>query len=158
MATGPGVNQGKTAFVENFLATHGDANLEAVKQAWMAAGNEGTVSDSLVGKIRAKLGLTTKRTEAASEPATPAKPAKATLKIKKGAKRGPKPRTQANGTTAAPSPSAHTPAHEHDDDTLDELEEGIDELIQKFRELGGKPEVVKALRRARRLLVRGHQG
>ena len=45
-----------------------------------------------------------------------------------------------------------------DEDVLDELEEGIDELIHRLRELGGKPEVVKALHRARRLLVRSHEG
>jgi hypothetical protein len=34
----------------------------------------------------------------------------------------------------------------------------MDELIQKIRGLGGKSEVVKALKRARRLLVRSHEG
>jgi hypothetical protein len=43
-------------------------------------------------------------------------------------------------------------------DILDELEEDIDELIHRLRELGGRPDVVKALRRARRLLVRSHEG
>jgi hypothetical protein len=61
MATGPGVNQGKSAFLEKFLPGHGDANLEAVNKAWTAAGNDGTISDSLFGKLRSKLGLTGKR-------------------------------------------------------------------------------------------------
>jgi hypothetical protein len=58
MATGPGVNQGKSAFLEKFLPGNRDANLEAVNRAWTAAGNQGTISESLFGKIRSKLGLT----------------------------------------------------------------------------------------------------
>jgi len=61
MATGPGVNQGKSAFLEKFLPGHRDAKLEAVNEAWAAAGNDGTISDSLFGKLRSKLGLTGKR-------------------------------------------------------------------------------------------------
>jgi hypothetical protein len=61
MATGPGVNQGKSAFLEKFLPGHRDANLEAVNKAWTAAGNDGTISDSLFGKLSSKLGLTGKR-------------------------------------------------------------------------------------------------
>src|SRR3954465_5700631 len=61
MATGPGINQGKTAFLEGFLPGNRDADLDAVNRAWNAAGNEGTISESLFGKIRSKLGLTGKR-------------------------------------------------------------------------------------------------
>src|SRR3954452_23045129 len=58
MATGPGVNQGKSAFLEEFLPDNPDAKLEAVNKAWSAAGHDGTISDSLFGKLRSKLGLT----------------------------------------------------------------------------------------------------
>ena len=58
MATGPGFNQGKSAFLEEFLPGNRDADLDAVNRAWSAAGNEGTISDSLFGKLRSKLGLT----------------------------------------------------------------------------------------------------
>ena len=61
MATGPGVNQGKTAFVEKYFASNPDGNLETVNKAWTAAGNAGSVSESLVGKIRSRLGLTGKK-------------------------------------------------------------------------------------------------
>ena len=40
MATGSGVNQGKTAFLEEFLPDNRDADEDAVNQAWNAAGNE----------------------------------------------------------------------------------------------------------------------
>src|SRR3954451_10907429 len=61
MATGPGVNQGKSAFLEDFLPENRDADLDAVNRAWSAAGNQGTISESLFGKIRARLGLTARR-------------------------------------------------------------------------------------------------
>ena len=58
MATGPVVNQGKTAFVKEFLASHRDAFHGTVNEAWVAAGNTDSVSESLVTKMRRKLGLT----------------------------------------------------------------------------------------------------
>ena len=61
MATGPGVNQGKTPFVAEFLSVNPDATLATVNEAWKSAGNEGTVSESLVGKTRSKLKLTGKK-------------------------------------------------------------------------------------------------
>ena len=61
MATGPVVNQGKTAFLEEFLPGNRAADLDEANRAWNAAGNEGTLSDSLLGKIRSKLGLTAKK-------------------------------------------------------------------------------------------------
>src|SRR3954467_1781171 len=80
MATGGGVNPGKTAFLEEFLPGNRDANLDAVNRAWNAAGNEGTISESLFGKIRRDLGLTGKRRgngEASKETAGPAQEGKA---------------------------------------------------------------------------------
>jgi hypothetical protein len=170
MATGAVVNQGKTPFVEKYFSSNPDGNLESVNEAWTAAGNAGSLSESLVGKVRASLGLTGKRKFDASKPVeapakakseTPAEPkeakAKAPAKPEKVAKTG--------GQTPPASNGSHAPAvvieatdHNHDEEVLDELEEGIDELIQKFRGMGGKPEVIKALKRARRLLVRSHEG
>jgi hypothetical protein len=159
MATGPGVNQGKSAFLEKFLPGHRDANLEAVNKAWTAAGNDGTISDSLFGKLRSRLGLTGKK--AVDEPRPTETPTKATSKAPaKTRKVVAKPVEQsppvANGSHAPSGIIAE--AGDHDDDILDELEEGIDELIHRLRELGDRPDVVKALRRARRLLVRSHEG
>src|SRR3954463_7360785 len=55
MATGQGTNQGKTAFVEAFLPENRDADHVMVSEAWRAAGNQGTVSESLVSKTRSRL-------------------------------------------------------------------------------------------------------
>ena len=80
MATGPGVNRGKTAFVENFLTIDPDAAFAAVNRAWKSAGNDDSVSESLVSKTRSRLKLSGKRgaDEVAGEPnAGPAKRGKA---------------------------------------------------------------------------------
>ena len=61
MATGTGVNQGKTAFVENFLTIDPDAAFAAVNRAWKSAGNDDSVSESLVSKTRSRLKLSGKR-------------------------------------------------------------------------------------------------
>jgi hypothetical protein len=149
MATGPVVNQGKTAFVEKYFNSNPDGNLETVNKAWTAAGNDGSVSESLVGKVRARLGLTARKT--VEEPKPAESRSKAKPKAKKSIRSVQKPIALANGS--------HAPlAIGHVEDVLDELEEGIDELIQRIRELGDRPDVVKALRRARRLLVRSHEG
>jgi hypothetical protein len=171
MATGAVVNQGKTPFVEKYFSSNPDGNLESVNEEWTAAGNAGSLSESLVGKVRASLGLTGKKKADAPKPVeapakakseTPAEPKKET-KAKAPAK--PKKVAKTVGQAPPASNGSHAPAvviaathHDHDDDVLEELEEGIDELIQKFRGMGGKPEVIKALKRARRLLVRSHEG
>jgi hypothetical protein len=61
MATGTGVGQGKTAFVENFLTIDPDAAFAAVNRAWKSAGNDDSVSESLVSKTRSRLKLSGKR-------------------------------------------------------------------------------------------------
>src|SRR3954453_5843499 len=102
MATGNGVNQGKTAFLEGFLPDNRDADLDAVNRAWDAAGNQGTISESLFGKIRSKLGLTGKRGGnggASKETAGPAAKgkAKSSPKGSKGASKAEEAPSQPNG-------------------------------------------------------------
>ena len=49
---------GKTMFVKEFLNDHPQGNVNAVNEAWRAAGFDGTISSTLVNKMRASLGLT----------------------------------------------------------------------------------------------------
>ena len=44
-------------FVKEFLNDHPQGNFSAVNQAWQAAGFDGTISKTLVDKMRASLGL-----------------------------------------------------------------------------------------------------
>lgn len=55
MATGIGVDQGKTAFLEEFLPGNRDAGLTEINEAWRASGREGTLSESLISKTRSRL-------------------------------------------------------------------------------------------------------
>src|SRR5208282_5990322 len=52
------VTPGKTSFVKEFLHDHPEGNVKAVNEAWTAAGFDGTISETLVYKARASLGLT----------------------------------------------------------------------------------------------------
>ena len=49
---------GKTMFVKEFLNDHPQGNVDAVNEAWQAAGFDGTISKTVVDKMRASLGLT----------------------------------------------------------------------------------------------------
>ena len=49
---------GKTSFVKEFLNDNPQGNVKAVNEAWTAAGFDGTISETLVYKTRASLGLT----------------------------------------------------------------------------------------------------
>jgi hypothetical protein len=65
---------------------------------------------------------------------------------------------KSNERGAPPKPEVRSEAAqtEDKDQVLDEVEEGIDELIFRLKGLGGRPEVLEALRRARRLLYQNH--
>src|SRR6516225_211345 len=54
----PTRNVSKTGFVKEFLNDNPQANTRAVNEAWAAAGFEGTISPTLVTKLRSQLGLT----------------------------------------------------------------------------------------------------
>ena len=64
MATVKGKNEGKSMFLKEYLVDRPDAGKEAIDAAWRAAGNEGTISTSLIGKLQRDLGLTGKGTAA----------------------------------------------------------------------------------------------
>jgi hypothetical protein len=254
MAKGQGINQGKTAFLEEFLPDNRDANLDAVNKAWAAAGNEGTVSESLFGKIRSKLGLTGKRGPngvAAKEDAGPSAKGKARSSPKgtrvKGASKAEKVPTEPDGPERGTGPNRSafveealqrnpksnvraindawktagnegkisdtifykvkrergrtgedtpaTPAKSKPESVseppeipstvegrpeadgasasaksvrgtksrdrervLDRVEDGIDDLIIELKQLGGMEEALESLKKARRVVVRSHEG
>ena len=73
MANVPVVNQGKTKFVREYLAEHGDAKRAAINDAWRAAGHKDEISESLVYKMRSQHGLIARQgdtEEATQEAAT----------------------------------------------------------------------------------------
>lgn len=126
-ATSRGRNQGKTAFVRDFITKNPQANRKAVEEAWLAAGNEGPISSALVSNLRSEMGLTGKKRR---------RPAKG----------------KATGTIPEPT-EVRRPRPGGRDGALAEIEGDIDRLIFKMIALGGMEEIEEELRKVRRRLI-----
>jgi hypothetical protein len=164
MATVKGKTEGKSMFLKEYLVDHPDAGKEAIATAWREAGNEGTISTSLIGKVRKDLGLTGKGTAQA----------KSRARVGAGQRSSTDAKSAAHG--AGPETGGRTPAQESSrpvtggleqpaappaaggDRTgvLIRLEGAIDDLLHEIKLTGGLPEFEETLRRARRILVRSH--
>jgi hypothetical protein len=125
---------GKTMFAKEFLNDHPQSNVDAVNDAWKAAGFDGTISDTLVNKMRATLGLTGNlrgNTQKSKTSVT-------------GRKRA-KPRKE---TTAA----VNERPRDNRSTVLNDMEVDIDRLIFKAMAIGDLTEIEDTLRLARRML------
>jgi hypothetical protein len=125
---------GKTMFTKEFLNDHPKGNVDAVNSAWQAAGFDGSISPTLINKMRASLGL-------AGNIRGNTKEAKAGVTSMK--------RHRPRNETAAmvnvqPRASRST--------FLEDIEADIDRLIFKAMAIGNLTEIEDSLRRARRLL------
>jgi hypothetical protein len=137
-----GGNQGKSAFVVEHLRQNPNATDEEINEAWTAAGNEGSISGSLLYKIRAKEGPTKKR---GSKKKRRAKSSLGTA----GADR------TAQMTSQTPRPLDGRTSRGR---VMAEIEADIDRLIFKLMALGGMEEVETKLRRVRRRLILSQGG
>lgn len=152
---------GKSEFVKDVLSKNPKANAQAVNEAWHASGHEGTISGTLVQKLRASLGLT--RSRKARKPAANGAMEKGRFAASRsGAKPGrPRKGSQPQGVDgaqgAAPPARPARAAAGTDDRRLVELEGDIDRLIFRLIAVGGLSEVEDALRQARRLLIRSQK-
>ena len=126
---------GKTMFVKEFLNDNPQGNVDAVNEAWKAAGFDGTISPTLVNKMRASLGLTGNLR---------GKPRQVQGHHPTGKKRG-RPRKE---TTAA----VNVQPRGKRSTVLNDLEADIDRLIFKAMAIGDLTEIEDSLRQARRLL------
>jgi hypothetical protein len=132
-ATSPG----KAMFVKEFLNDHPEGNVKAVNEAWQASGFDGTISKTVVFKVKAAMGRSgnlranTKKSETS-----------ATVK-----KRVAPPTKTAATVNVQPRMSNSARTVE-----LNELEADIDRLIFKAMGIGDLAEIEDTLRRARRLL------
>jgi len=149
MASGTVVNQGKTPFTREQLEKNSTADADSISEAWQKSGHDGTISASLVYKIKTEMGLTGR-----GKPGRPPKSAAAGLKRSKPRgrpRKNPLPLPAAEGRRVV----TRVTAQAHDEDAvLDDLEDAIDDLIGKIKQVGEHTEAVRALRKARRLL--GH--
>jgi hypothetical protein len=132
---------GKTSFVKEFLSDHPQGNVNAVNEAWRAAGYEGIISHALVTTTRAQLGLTgnirrkpeTTRA-AAEEKAASTGRGRGRLAKATTATIDAQPRGRESGRSIA----------------LEGLEADIDDLPFKIMRVGDLPQVEEAHPQARR--------
>ena len=168
MASEVGSDQGKSAFVGDVLTKDRQANTEAVNRAWTKAGHGGTISESLVNKIRSRMGLTGQQRPGARVPESagsaepPAAPApRRGTGPKKGGGRSPaqgagRPVPQVTESEAGPQGSESQSGGDDRTRVLTRLEGRIDGMLFEIKVVGGLPEFEEALRRARRILARSH--
>ncbi len=153
MATVVPRNQGKTDFVKDVLKKNPYANAKSVNEAWLAAGRDGTISETLVNKMRSELGLTGNLRGPNSKRSAGAAAEKPKYT---GKKRGRKPKAAASEGASAESngkPGAvHHAKTSGRHSQLTSLETEIDVLLFKVMNVGGLEEIENSLRRTRRLL------
>jgi hypothetical protein len=125
---------GKTMFVKEFLNDHPQSNVAAVSEAWQAAGFDGTISPTLVNKMRASLGLTGNLREKTKNSNT-----------SPTSKKRAEPRKE---TTAA----ADEKPRVNRSTVLSDMEVDIDRLMFKAMGIGDLTEIEDTLRQVRRLL------
>lgn len=138
-------DQGKTPFVKEFLNDHPEGTVGAVNEAWTANGFDGSISGSLVNRVRSELGLTG-NLRGKSRSAAWARPYP-------GKKRGRKPKE----TSAAESAHGRVETRGRKNARtlgLIELEGEIDRLLFKVMGLGDHPEIEDSLRQVRRKLYK----
>lgn len=136
----------KTEFVTSHLRSNQTANAKEVNAAWVDAGNDGSISTTLVQKLRAELGLVGNL--------RPGRKAKDSSVAPRVTRKGPRAITRTRAlSNASPRSAGTTGARQN---ILDEVEGDLDRLIFKLIALGGMEEVETALRRARREVVRSH--
>src|SRR5512135_438646 len=138
MATVKGKTEGKSMFLKEYLVDHPGAGKEAIDAAWREAGNEGTISTSLIGKVRKDLGLTGKGTAQA----------KSRARVGTGQRLSTDAKSDVRGAGPAGGDRARV---------LIRLEGAIDDLLHEIKMAGGLPEFEETPRRARRLLVPRHR-
>ena len=163
MATVKGKSEGKSMFLKEYLVDHPDAGKEAIAAAWRAAGNEGTISTSLIGKVRKDLGLTGQGPAQVKSRASVGTGQRSSDDSKSDARRaGPEvrgripekenvPVTEGSERHAEPQPAGGDRTR-----VLIRLEGALDDLLHEIKLAGGLPEFEETLRRARRILVRSH--
>ena len=143
----------KTAFVAEVLGRNPKANVKAINGAWASAGNEGTISDSVIYKVKRELG---------GDSLTAAAPQKPKARSSTGPKAKPATQTTVQARpepdgVPAPKPGGGSKSGDRER-VLDRVEDGIDDLIIELKQLGGMEEALEALRKARRVVVRSHEG
>jgi hypothetical protein len=143
-------NLGKTSFVKEVLFDNPQANPTAVNEAWTAAGMDGTISPTLVNKMRAELGLAGNLRPQPDKTKAVGSSKSAARDKKDGKKATAKTRTSGMESTKAESFSRRMPRTQ----ALVRIETEIDRLLFQVMNLGGLTDVEDSLRESRRRLYK----
>ena len=169
MATVITPSLGKTEFVRDHMKANPKCNVGSINEAWQAGKNEGSISESLIHKVRAEFKHGTKnagrkavkkgsvktvKTAPKRRVIMPTTPALQAL-MSKSRPKNPSLTNVKHAVSVAPSPYK-TSSTDDRSRVLDRIEAEIDEVIFILMGLGGFAEVESALRAARRLLTRSH--
>jgi hypothetical protein len=136
-------SKGKSSFIKEVLFDDPKANAAAVNRAWKGNGMKGTISVSLVNKVRSDLGLTGNLRTGA----------KASVAKKTTRKTGKAPTVGVH--VSPPLVTERRPGNR--ERMLAEVEDKIDRLIFELLEIGGVEKAEDALRVARRVVVRAQK-
>jgi hypothetical protein len=156
-------SEGKTEFVAEILGENPRANATFVNEAWKSAGRDGTISATLVNKLRSSLGLSG-NARSSSENGTES--AEQEKRPYTGKKRGRKPKHLAAQSVILAPMYTNGANVEHSvrrrrnaslrRGVLAELDADIDRLLFKVMAVGGLPAIEETLRHARRQLYRAY--
>jgi hypothetical protein len=156
-------SEGKSGFLKEFFMDHPDAGKDAIEKAWREFGHDGSISPSLIHKVRAGLGLTGKARKAtATASARTGKQSSAAPKLstrRTGPKQGGRTAARANGGHVKDGLERPTKPRAAGNDltrVMIRLEGQIDEMLHEIKLAAGLPEFEEALRKARRILARSH--
>ena len=160
MATVKRKDEGKSMFLKEYLVDHPDAGTEAIAAAWREAGHEGTISTSLIGKVRKDLGLTGQGTAQGKSRARVGTGQRSSAGSKSDARgastevggRTPAQESSRPVTGGSEQPAAPRAAGGDRTGVLIRLEGAIDDLLYEIKLTGWLPEFEETLRRARRIL------
>ncbi len=117
-------DQGKSMFIKEMLVDHPEASHQEIVKAWQSSGMPGSISATLVSRVRKREGISRKR------------------------KPGRRPAAPTATVAKAPRPVSTSPSAGR----LVELEVEIDRVLKKVVELGSLTQVEDVLRKTRRQL------
>jgi hypothetical protein len=168
MATATARTFGKTEFVKGVLGKNPHANPTAVNEEWKSAGQDGTISATLVNKLRSSMGLagnlrptpkTKTRSRSVEKRPLSGKNRGEKLKSSSSESVPPAPsRSNGKKTAQAAMQNERRAKVSSHHGSLEEFECDIDRLLFKVMELGGLPAIEDSLRQTRRLLYGGFSG
>lgn len=160
MATTATRSQGKTGFVKEYLNDHPTANPKAVNDAWIKAGMEGSISASLVNKLRAHLGYTgnLRSTSKSSKAGKKVGKKKSTAanSINVGPETEPQQRRRGRPAKVKALGAETTSPKSNRQTQIAVIEAGLDRLLFQVMSAGQMPRVEEALREVRRILYKNY--